>query len=239
MESPPGIQCSGKRYGQLTNSPNPPWVTSPGPHGHDRSLTVCKWSGVLEVHPRPPVNHRDRTRVLVSWVPSHMESHPVSNGLVQERRSIRYTTNRVLIPQFQFIDPHFTDTHIMIVFSMSLYLFFENKSSHKPFVSQGLRTVSGVTLNRLDPTLVPCFWDLVCKHSTSFLYFPVSSTRVFPLRWGNLLSHGFRNRLKCHSLQSNSHGFRNRVKCHLLQSIILSFSLIPVNVIDYHFSLLL
>ena len=34
------------------------------------------------------------------------------------------------------------------------------------------------------------------------------------------------------------HGFRNRLKCHLLQSIILSLSLIAVNVIDYHFHLL-
>jgi hypothetical protein len=30
----------------------------------------------------------------------------------------------------------------------------------------------------------------------------------------------------------------NRLKCHLLQSIILLLSLIPVNVIDYHFHLL-
>jgi hypothetical protein len=48
----------------------------------------------------------------------------------------------------------------------------------------------------------------------------------------------FRNRLKCHLLQSNRHGFRNRLKCHLLQSITLSLSLIAVNVIDYHFQLL-
>ncbi len=34
------------------------------------------------------------------------------------------------------------------------------------------------------------------------------------------------------------HGFRNRLKCHLLQSIILSLSLIAVNVLDYHFHLL-
>ena len=33
------------------------------------------------------------------------------------------------------------------------------------------------------------------------------------------------------------HGFRNRLKCNLLQSIILSLSLIAVNVIDYHFHL--
>jgi hypothetical protein len=32
-----------------------------------------------------------------------------------------------------------------------------------------------------------------------------------------------------------SHAFRNRLKCPLLQSIILSLSLITVNVIDYHF----
>jgi hypothetical protein len=39
-------------------------------------------------------------------------------------------------------------------------------------------------------------------------------------------------------MQSNRHGFRDRLKCHLLQSIILSSSLIAVNVIDYHFHLL-
>ncbi len=33
---------------------------------------------------------------------------------------------------------------------------------------------------------------------------------------GSLLSPGFRNRLKCHLLQSNRDGFRNRLKCHLL-----------------------
>ena len=54
----------------------------------------------------------------------------------------------------------------------------------------------------------------------------------------NLLSHGFRNRLKCHLLQSKRHGFRNRLKCHLLQSIVLSLSLITVNDIDHHFHLL-
>jgi hypothetical protein len=48
------------------------------------------------------------------------------------------------------------------------------------------------------------------------------------LHAGNLLSHAFRNRLKCHLLQSNRHGFRNRLKCHLLQSIILSLSLLVV-----------
>ena len=32
--------------------------------------------------------------------------------------------------------------------------------------------------------------------------------------------------------------FRNRLKCHLFLSIILSLSLIAVNVIDYHFHLL-
>ena len=36
---------------------------------------VCKWSDTLEVHPRPPVNHRDRTRPLVSWV-QDIWSHP-------------------------------------------------------------------------------------------------------------------------------------------------------------------
>ena len=46
---------------------------------------------------------------------------------------------------------------------------------------------------------------------------------------GILLRHGFRNRLKCHLLQSNRHGFRNRLKCHSLQSIILSLSLIIVS----------
>ncbi len=49
---------------------------------------------------------------------------------------------------------------------------------------------------------------------------------------GSLLSPGFRNRLKCHLLQSNRDGFRNRLKCLLLQSIILWLSLIAVNVID-------
>jgi hypothetical protein len=39
----------------------------------------------------------------------------------------------------------------------------------------------------------------------------------------NVLRHGFRTRLKCHSLQSNSNGFRNRLKCHLFQSIIYNF----------------
>jgi hypothetical protein len=58
------------------------------------------------------------------------------------------------------------------------------------------------------------------------------------LHAGSLLRHAFRNRLKCHLLQSNRHGFRNRLKCHLLQSIILSLSLIAVNVIDFHFHLL-
>jgi hypothetical protein len=42
-------------------------------------------------------------------------------------------------------------------------------------------------------------------------------------------SHVFRNRLKCHLFQSNRYGIRNRLKCHLLQSIILSLSLITVN----------
>jgi hypothetical protein len=59
------------------------------------------------------------------------------------------------------------------------------------------------------------------------------------LHAGNVLRHGLRNRLKCHLLQSNRHGFRSRLQCHLLQSIILSLSLIAVNVIDYHFHLLL
>jgi hypothetical protein len=48
---------------------------------------------------------------------------------------------------------------------------------------------------------------------------------------GIILSHAFRNRLKCHLLQSNRYGFRNHFKCHLLQSIILSLSLIAVNFI--------
>ncbi len=34
---------------------------------------------------------------------------------------------------------------------------------------------------------------------------------------GSLLRHGFRNRFKCHLLQSNRHELRNRLKCHLLQ----------------------
>ena len=55
---------------------------------------------------------------------------------------------------------------------------------------------------------------------------------------GNVLRPVFRNRLQCHLLPSNRHGLRNRLKCHLLQSIILSLSLIAVNVIDYHFHLL-
>ncbi len=55
---------------------------------------------------------------------------------------------------------------------------------------------------------------------------------------GSLLRHGFRNRFKCHLLQSNRHELRNRLKCHLLQSIILSLSLMTVNVVDYHFHLL-
>ncbi len=53
-----------------------------------------------------------------------------------------------------------------------------------------------------------------------------------------LLRHWFRNRSKCHWLQSNRYVFRNRLKCHLLQSIILSLSLNTVNVFDYHFHLL-
>ena len=36
---------------------------------------------------------------------------------------------------------------------------------------------------------------------------------------GNILRHVFRNRLKCHLLQSNRYGFRNRLKCHLIQSV--------------------
>jgi len=59
------------------------------------------------------------------------------------------------------------------------------------------------------------------------------------LHAGNVLRHGLRNRLKCYLLQSNRHGFRNRLQCHLLQSIKLSLSRIAVNVIDYHFYLLL
>ena len=42
------------------------------------------------------------------------------------------------------------------------------------------------------------------------------------LHAGSPLRQAFRNRLKCHSLQSNRHGFRNRLRCHSLQSIILS-----------------
>ena len=47
-----------------------------------------------------------------------------------------------------------------------------------------------------------------------------------------------RNRLQCHLVTSNRHGLKNRLKYHLFQSIILSLSLIAVNVIDYHFHLL-
>ena len=79
MESPPGIQCCGKRYGQLTNSPNPPWVTSTwakrlvrmvmGSHSHgihkdylrtllglssclltESPLIVPTWGGGLSLH---------------------------------------------------------------------------------------------------------------------------------------------------------------------------------------------
>ncbi len=46
-----------------------------------------------------------------------------------------------------------------------------------------------------------------------------------------VLSHGFRNRLKCHLFQSNRYGFRKRLMCNLLQAIMLSLSLIVVNVV--------
>jgi hypothetical protein len=46
-------------------------------------------------------------------------------------------------------------------------------------------------------------------------------TSSTPLYVGNLLRHGFRNRLKFHVLQSNRHGFRNRLKCHLLSLIVV------------------
>ncbi len=58
------------------------------------------------------------------------------------------------------------------------------------------------------------------------------------LHAGIIRRNAFRNRLKCHLLQSNRYRFRNHLKCHLLQSIILSLSLIAVNFIDYHFHLL-
>ena len=34
---------------------------------------------------------------------------------------------------------------------------------------------------------------------------------------GIIRRHAFRNRLKCHLLQSNRYGFRNHLKCHFLQ----------------------
>ncbi len=46
-------------------------------------------------------------------------------------------------------------------------------------------------------------------------------TSSTPLYVGNLLRHGFRNRLKFHVLKSNRHGFRNRLKCHLLSLIVV------------------
>ncbi len=58
---------------------------------------------------------------------------------------------------------------------------------------------------------------------------------------GSILRHGFRNQLKFPLLQSNRHGFRNQLKVSLItvnNFIILSLSLIPGNVIDYHFHLL-
>jgi hypothetical protein len=58
------------------------------------------------------------------------------------------------------------------------------------------------------------------------------------LHAGIIYSHAFRNRLKCHLLQSNGYAFRNHLKCHLLEPIILSLSLIAENFIDYHFHLL-
>ena len=85
-ESLKGIQDCGKRYGQLTNSPNPPWVTSPW--ARQKLGAVCKWSSVLEVHPRPPVNHRDRTRALVSG-DRHIVTPPASNGLGTKTHSYR------------------------------------------------------------------------------------------------------------------------------------------------------
>ena len=85
-ESLKGIQDCGKRYGQLTNSPNPPWVTSPW--SRQKFGVVCKRSGVLEVHPRPPVNHRDRTRALVSGH-RRIVTPPASNGLGTKTHSYR------------------------------------------------------------------------------------------------------------------------------------------------------
>jgi hypothetical protein len=37
-----------------TDIPGPPWVTSPW--ARQKLDAVCKGHGVLEVHPRPPVN---------------------------------------------------------------------------------------------------------------------------------------------------------------------------------------
>ena len=65
---------------------------------------------------------------------------------------------------------------------------------------------------------------------------------------GNLLRRGFRNRLKCHLLQSNRPGFSllKSIKVSLIavnniivKKVLLKVSLITVNVIDYHFHLLL
>ena len=80
------IQDCGKRYRQLTNNSGPPM-------GHVPMVTaetgdVCKWSGALEVHPRPPVNHRDRTRALVSG-DRRIVTPPASNGLGTKTHSYR------------------------------------------------------------------------------------------------------------------------------------------------------
>jgi hypothetical protein len=45
------IQCCGKEYEPLTNSLDPPWVTSPW--ARQTLNAVWKGSSVLEVHPRP------------------------------------------------------------------------------------------------------------------------------------------------------------------------------------------
>ncbi len=47
-------QFCGKEYELITNSPGPPWLTSPW--ARQKLGTVCKWPGVLTVHPRPPGN---------------------------------------------------------------------------------------------------------------------------------------------------------------------------------------
>ena len=56
----------------LTNPPGPPWVTPPW--ARQNLDGVCKWPGVLEVHPRPPVN--TVTRLLIQDEVSNTEWDP-------------------------------------------------------------------------------------------------------------------------------------------------------------------